>query len=80
MTPWVLYVGAWALLALFAAVALGGMCYLTGHAKFSSYLNIPFIQGAGELFKRLLLTEMTFSDQDLQKVSLDQFFQILVRY
>ena len=33
----------------FAAVALGGMCYLTGHAKFSSYLNIPFIQGAGEL-------------------------------
>lgn len=36
-------------MTVFAAVALGGMCYLTGHAKFSSYLNIPFIQGAGEL-------------------------------
>jgi phospho-N-acetylmuramoyl-pentapeptide-transferase len=33
----------------FAAVALGAMCYVTGHAKFSSYLNIAFIQGAGEL-------------------------------
>ena len=33
----------------FAAVALGGMCYVTGHIKFSSYLQIPYIQGAGEL-------------------------------
>lgn len=33
----------------FAAVALGAMCYVTGHVKFSSYLQIPYIQGAGEL-------------------------------
>ena len=33
----------------FAAFALGGMCYVTGHAKFSQYLQIPYFQGAGEL-------------------------------
>jgi phospho-N-acetylmuramoyl-pentapeptide-transferase len=33
----------------FAAVALGGMCYVTGHIKFSQYLNVPYIPGAGEL-------------------------------
>ncbi|MGE5177419.1 MAG: phospho-N-acetylmuramoyl-pentapeptide-transferase [Hyphomicrobiales bacterium] len=33
----------------FAAVALGGMCYLTGHVKFSAYLQIPYIAGVGEL-------------------------------
>jgi phospho-N-acetylmuramoyl-pentapeptide-transferase len=33
----------------FAAVALGGMCYVTGHVKFSAYLNVPYIAGAGEL-------------------------------
>lgn len=36
-------------LAAFAAVAIGGMCYVTGHARFSEYLNISYIQGAGEL-------------------------------
>ena len=33
----------------FAAFALGGMCYVTGHVKFSQYLQIPYLQGAGEL-------------------------------
>jgi phospho-N-acetylmuramoyl-pentapeptide-transferase len=33
----------------FAAVALGGMCYVTGHVKFSQYLNVIYIPGAGEL-------------------------------
>jgi phospho-N-acetylmuramoyl-pentapeptide-transferase len=33
----------------FAAVALGGMCYITGHVKFSQYLNVIYIPGAGEL-------------------------------
>lgn len=33
----------------FAAVALGGMCYVTGHLKFSHYLQIPYIAGVGEL-------------------------------
>jgi phospho-N-acetylmuramoyl-pentapeptide-transferase len=33
----------------FAAFALGTMCYVTGHAKFSQYLQIPYFQGAGEL-------------------------------
>ncbi|HSQ60909.1 MAG TPA: phospho-N-acetylmuramoyl-pentapeptide-transferase [Acidobacteriota bacterium] len=33
----------------FAAVALGGMCYITGHVKFSQYLNVVYIPGAGEL-------------------------------
>ena len=33
----------------FAAVALGGMCYITGHVKFSQYLQVPYIAGTGEL-------------------------------
>src|SRR5467141_281416 len=33
----------------FAAFALGAMCYVTGHVKFSQYLQIPYFQGAGEL-------------------------------
>jgi len=33
----------------FAAFALGSMCYVTGHVKFSQYLQIPYLQGAGEL-------------------------------
>jgi phospho-N-acetylmuramoyl-pentapeptide-transferase len=36
-------------LAAFGAVALGGMCYITGHAKFSQYLQVPYIAGTGEL-------------------------------
>lgn len=36
-------------LTAFAAVALGGMCYITGHARFSEYLQIPFIPETGEL-------------------------------
>ncbi len=36
-------------LTAFAAVALGGMCYITGHVKFSQYLNVIYIPGAGEL-------------------------------
>ena len=32
-----------------AAVALGGMCYITGHVKFSQYLQITHIAGTGEL-------------------------------
>src|SRR4029078_2058801 len=32
----------------FAAFALGCMCYVTGHVKFSQYLQIPYLQGAGE--------------------------------
>jgi phospho-N-acetylmuramoyl-pentapeptide-transferase len=31
------------------AAALGIIAYLTGHAGFSDYLNIPYISGAGEL-------------------------------
>ncbi len=31
------------------AAAYGALAYLTGHARFSAYLNIPFLQGAGEL-------------------------------
>jgi phospho-N-acetylmuramoyl-pentapeptide-transferase len=33
----------------FAAAALGGMCYVTGHVKFSQYLQVAYIPGAGEL-------------------------------
>src|SRR6266850_563877 len=33
----------------FAAVALGGLCYVTGHVKFSQYLLVAYIPGAGEL-------------------------------
>jgi phospho-N-acetylmuramoyl-pentapeptide-transferase len=36
-------------LTAFAAVALGGMCYITGHARFSEYLQIPYIPETGEL-------------------------------
>ena len=36
-------------MAAFGAVALGGMCYITGHAKFSQYLQVPYIAGTGEL-------------------------------
>jgi phospho-N-acetylmuramoyl-pentapeptide-transferase len=36
-------------LAAFGAVALGGMCYITGHAKFSQYLQVPYMAGTGEL-------------------------------
>jgi phospho-N-acetylmuramoyl-pentapeptide-transferase len=31
------------------AVAFGVLAYVAGHAKFSEYLNIPFLPGAGEL-------------------------------
>ena len=33
----------------FAAFALGAMCYVTGHVKFSQYLQIPYLHDAGEL-------------------------------
>lgn len=36
-------------LALFCALAFAGMSYVTGHVKFSDYLNIPYIAGTGEL-------------------------------
>ena len=36
-------------LALFCALAFAGMSYVTGHVKFSEYLNIPYIAGTGEL-------------------------------
>ncbi len=32
-----------------AAVGLGGMCYITGHVKFSQYLQVPYIAETGEL-------------------------------
>ncbi len=32
-----------------AGIAMAGMCYLTGHEKFSQYLFIPHMPGAGEL-------------------------------
>ncbi|MBP6874864.1 MAG: phospho-N-acetylmuramoyl-pentapeptide-transferase [Candidatus Eisenbacteria bacterium] len=31
------------------AAAFGALAYVTGHARFSEYLNIPFLQGCGEL-------------------------------
>lgn len=31
------------------AVAFGILAYVTGHARFSEYLNLPFLPGAGEL-------------------------------
>ena len=34
---------------LIVSIALGILCYVTGHSNFSEYLFIPFIQGAGEL-------------------------------
>jgi phospho-N-acetylmuramoyl-pentapeptide-transferase len=36
-------------LAAFAAVAFGGIAYLSGHVTFASYLNIPYLAGCGEL-------------------------------
>lgn len=36
-------------LIIFCALAFAGMSYLTGHVKFSDYLNIPFVAAAGEL-------------------------------
>jgi phospho-N-acetylmuramoyl-pentapeptide-transferase len=32
-----------------AAIAFAGMCYLTGHIKFSEYLNTGYLPFAGEL-------------------------------
>lgn len=32
-----------------AALAFGALAYVSGHARFSEYLNIPFLPGAGEL-------------------------------
>ncbi len=31
------------------AIALGGLAYLSGHAGFASYLNLPFLEQSGEL-------------------------------
>ncbi len=36
-------------LVLFCALAFAAMSYLTGHVRFSDYLNIPYIASAGEL-------------------------------
>ncbi len=36
-------------LVAIAAVALAGMCYVSGHVKISEYLNISYLKDAGEL-------------------------------
>jgi len=36
-------------LVAIAAIAFAGMCYLSGHVKFSEYLNISYLRYAGEL-------------------------------
>jgi len=36
-------------LVAIAAVAFAGMCYVSGHVKFSSYLNLTYLPQAGEL-------------------------------
>jgi len=36
-------------LALFCALAFAAMSYITGHVRFSDYLNVPYIAGTGEL-------------------------------
>ncbi|MFH1501926.1 MAG: phospho-N-acetylmuramoyl-pentapeptide-transferase [Candidatus Eisenbacteria bacterium] len=36
-------------LTVFCAIAFAGMSYVTGHVRFSEYLNIPYIAGTGEL-------------------------------
>jgi phospho-N-acetylmuramoyl-pentapeptide-transferase len=36
-------------LVAIAAIAFAGLCYLSGHAKFSEYLNISFLTYSGEL-------------------------------
>lgn len=41
-------------LVLFATIALAVISYLSGRADFSDYLNIPFVQGGGELTVFLL--------------------------
>jgi len=32
-----------------AAMAFAGLSYISGHVKFSEYLNIPYLEGSGEL-------------------------------
>jgi phospho-N-acetylmuramoyl-pentapeptide-transferase len=32
-----------------ASIAVAAMCYITGHLKFSDYLNIIYLEGSGEL-------------------------------
>jgi phospho-N-acetylmuramoyl-pentapeptide-transferase len=36
-------------LTIFCALAFAAMSYVTGHVKFSDYLNVPYIAGTGEL-------------------------------
>ena len=36
-------------LVIFCALAFAAMSYVTGHVRFSDYLNIPYIAGTGEL-------------------------------
>src|SRR5262249_35895145 len=36
-------------LVAIAAIAFAGMCYVSGHMKFSEYLNIAYLRSAGEL-------------------------------
>ncbi|HYW69325.1 MAG TPA: phospho-N-acetylmuramoyl-pentapeptide-transferase, partial [bacterium] len=36
-------------LVVFCALAFAAMSYVTGHVRFSDYLNIPYIAGTGEL-------------------------------
>ncbi len=36
-------------LVAFAAVAFAGLCYISGHVKFSQYLNVLYLPGSGEL-------------------------------
>jgi phospho-N-acetylmuramoyl-pentapeptide-transferase len=36
-------------LVVFCALAFAAMSYVTGHVRFSDYLNIPYISGTGEL-------------------------------
>ncbi len=36
-------------LVAIAAVAFAGMCYVSGHVKYSEYLNITYLRSAGEL-------------------------------
>jgi phospho-N-acetylmuramoyl-pentapeptide-transferase len=36
-------------LTVFCALAFAAMSYITGHVKFSDYLNVPYIAGTGEL-------------------------------
>lgn len=36
-------------LTIFCALAFAAMSYVTGHVRFSDYLNVPYIAGTGEL-------------------------------